>query len=119
MTDQILEILETSAIAWPNALMWRQAQPSVSYLPQGVSSSSVMAGDIEDHSHSSRPRAPSLRPPLPLPTLGSMLPPGIPLLPRTRDPFVEAASHYLRPSTTDISMPDYSASVSRSSQSRR
>lgn len=99
--------------------MWRQAQPNISFPPQHVSPPSATAGDIEDHSHSPRPRAPSFRPQLLPPTLGSMLPPGLPSLPRTSDPFVEAATHWRRPSTTDVSMPDYSSSVSRSSQSRR
>src|SRR5271167_4132043 len=100
--------------------MWRQVSFNASYLPQGISPRQVRTTGVETHSHSPRHKSTSVRPPLPPPTLGPMLPLGIPMFSRhgASDPFIESLNHWRQPSA-DISMPDYSGSTSQSSHSRR
>lgn len=117
----ILDILEASSIAWPNATMWRQVSFNASYLPQYVSPRHIRSAGMDDHSHSPRPRASLGRPPLPPPILGPMPPPGIPAFSRNAlsDPFIEPVHPWRQTSSTDVSMPDYSSSASWASHSRR
>ena len=117
----ISDILEASSIAWPNAAMWRQVSFNASYLPQYVSPRHIRSTGVEAHSHSPRPRTSLGRPALPPPTLGPMLPPGIPAFSRNAhsDPFIEPVHPWRQSSSTDVSMPDYSSSASWASHSRR
>src|SRR5580700_5489644 len=100
----VLDILEASSIAWPNTAMWRQVSFNASYLPQYVSPRHIRSTGVEAHSHSPRPRASLGRPALPPPTLGPMLPPGIPAFSRNAhsDPFIEPIHPWRQTSSTDI-----------------
>ncbi len=117
----IIDILEASSIAWPNASMWRQVSFNASYLPQYVSPQNIRSTGAEAHSHSPRPRTSLGRPTLPPPTLGQMLPSGMPVLSRNSysDPFIEPIHPWRQTSSADVSMPDYSSSASWASNSRR
>ncbi|KFY15542.1 hypothetical protein V492_01924 [Pseudogymnoascus sp. VKM F-4246] len=118
-----LEVLESSSIAWPNAEMWRHISFVAGMLPGGNVPRQASEGGIEAHSHSPRRRSVSLaRPQRPPPAMGMMLPPGLPAFPRPAnfDPFTEPrATQWRQPSSADVSMPDYSSSVSLASHSRR
>jgi hypothetical protein len=117
----ILDILEASSIAWPNAAMWRQVSFNASYLPQYISPRHIRSTEMEAHSHSPRPKASLGRPTIPPPILGPMLPPNIPAFSRNghSDPFIESVHPWRQTSSTDVSMPDYSSSTSWASHSRR
>jgi hypothetical protein len=101
--------------------MWRQVSFNASCLPQYVSPRNVATASVEAHSHSPRPRTSLSRPTLPPPTLGPMLPPGIPPFsrPGASDPFIEPVHPWRHSSSADVSMPDYSSSASWASHSRR
>ncbi|OBT73905.1 hypothetical protein VF21_08286 [Pseudogymnoascus sp. 05NY08] len=118
-----LEVLESSSIAWPNAEMWRHISFVAGMLPGGNVPRKASEGAIEAHSHSPRRRSISLaRPQRPPPAIGMMLPPGLPAFPRpvNFDPFTEPrATQWRQPSSADVSMPDYSSSVSLASHSRQ
>ncbi|KFY37578.1 hypothetical protein V495_07093 [Pseudogymnoascus sp. VKM F-4514 (FW-929)] len=118
-----LEVLESSSIAWPNAEMWRHISFVAGMIPGGNVARHASEGALEAHSHSPRRRSVSLaRPQRPPPTMGMMLPPGLPTFPRTAnfDPFTEPrATQWRQPSSADVSMPDYSSSVSMASHSRQ
>ncbi|KAH6709222.1 hypothetical protein BKA61DRAFT_678120 [Leptodontidium sp. MPI-SDFR-AT-0119] len=118
-----LDVLEASSIAWPNAAMWRQVPIVGPYFAQQFSPRQGSDG-IEVHSHSPRHRQ-SSRSTFPNP--GGSMPPPPPLFPRqpAYDPFITdhtnnpAFSGWRHTSTTDTSMPDYSSSNTRSSNSRQ
>ncbi|ELR03055.1 hypothetical protein VC83_05151 [Pseudogymnoascus destructans] len=118
-----LEVLESSSIAWPNAEMWRHISFVAGMLPGGNVPRKSSEGAVEAHSHSPRRRSISLaRPQRPPPAMGMMLPPGLPVFPRPAnfDPFTERrATQWRQPSSADVSMPDYSSSVSLASHSRQ
>jgi hypothetical protein len=101
--------------------MWRQVSFNASYLPQYVSPRNVATTSVETHTHSPRPRTSMSRPVLPPPTLGPMLPHGIPMFSRAAasDPFTESLHPWRQSSSADVSMPDYSSSSSWASHSRR
>jgi len=77
---------------------------------------------IEVHSHSPRRSSATLaRQEGPPPAMGMMLPPGLPSYPRAAnfDLFTEPRLLWRQPSSADVSMPDYSSSVSQASHSRQ
>ncbi|KFY58616.1 hypothetical protein V496_06048 [Pseudogymnoascus sp. VKM F-4515 (FW-2607)] len=118
-----LEVLESSSIAWPNAEMWRHISFVAGMLPGGNVPRKSSEGAVEAHSHSPRRRSASLtRPQRPPTGVGMMPPPGLPTFPRPAhfDPFTEpGATQWRQPSSADVSMPDYSSSVSQASHSRQ
>lgn len=103
--------------------MWRHISFVAGMIPGGNVARHASEGALEAHSHSPRRRSISLaRPQRPPPTMGMMLPPGLPTFPRTAnfDPFTEPrATQWRQPSSADVSMPDYSSSVSMASHSRQ
>lgn len=103
--------------------MWRHISFVAGMLPGGNVQRKSSGGAIETHSHSPRRRSASLaRPQRPPPAMGMMLPPGLPAFPRPAhfDPFTEPrATQWRQPSSADVSMPDYSSSVSLASHSRQ
>jgi hypothetical protein len=103
--------------------MWRHISFVAGMLPGGNVPRKSSEGAIEAHSHSPRRRSISLaRPQRPPPAMGMMLPPGLPVFPRPAnfDPFTEPrATQWRQPSSADVSMPDYSSSVSLASHSRQ
>jgi hypothetical protein len=106
--------------------MWRQVSFATPLLPQSDNATTKVGdGDIEVHSHSPRRRTISVaRQTLRPSTMGSMLPPGLPMYSRvvSYDPFTEPGSsrHWRHPSSSvDVSMPDYSTSTSNASGSRQ
>ena len=109
----LLEVLEQSSIAWPNAAMWRQVSLAGPYLAQQQSPQAVQ--NVEAHSHSPRRERIGTRVPQPpAPASGAMLPPTA-IFPRQQpyDPFtdqVHAAFNGWRQPSADVSMPDYSSS---------
>lgn len=100
--------------------MWRHISFVAGMLPGGNVPRKSSEGAIEAHSHSPRRRSASLaRPQRPPPAMGMMLPPGLPR-PAHFDPFTEPrATQWRQPSSADVSMPDYSSSVSLASHSRQ
>ncbi len=101
--------------------MWRQVSFNAACFPQVPSPRKVRDDGIEAHSHSPRSRASLARPTLPPPTLGPMIASNMPMFLRTGDPdpFTEPVNYWRKTSSADISMPDYSTSISRASHSRR
>jgi len=102
--------------------MWRQISLVGPYFAQQISPCQTSYG-IEAHSHSPRHGPTSTRPQLPATSIGSMLPPKVPVFPRhpTFDPFTEpvhtAFQGLRQPSSADVSMHDYSNSSTRASSS--
>lgn len=76
---------------------------------------------IEVHSHSPRRSSAALARQQGPPAMGMMLPPGLPSYPRAAnfDLFAEPRPLWRQPSSADVSMPDYSSSVSQASHSRQ
>jgi hypothetical protein len=103
--------------------MWRHISFVAGIIPGSNVPRKSSEGGIEVHSHSPRRRSVSLaRPQRPPPVMGMMLPPGLPAFPRAAnfDPFTEPrATQWRQPSSADVSMPDYSSSVSQASHSRQ
>lgn len=103
--------------------MWRHISFAAGMIPGSNAPRMSGEGGIEVHSHSPRRRSVSLaRPQRPPPVMGMMLPPGLPAFPRATnfDPFTEPrATQWRQPSSADVSMPDYSSSVSQASHSRQ
>ena len=125
------DVLEASAIAWPNAAMWRSVSFGPGTLPPAVPSyRQPSEPGVDVHSYSPRRRSGSRTgSTLPPPHMG-MLPPAIPSVPRAPlyDPFVDnrgpvwrQASASSAGASLDVSMPDYSSSsgMSQANQSRR
>jgi len=119
----IPDVLEASSIAWPNASMWRQVSFAASIMPGASIQRNASESGIEVHSHSPRRSSATLvRQQLPPYAMGMMPPPVLPSYLRAAnyDPFTEPRPALWRqPSSTDVSMPDYSSSVSQASHSRQ
>jgi hypothetical protein len=122
----LLDVLETSSIAWPNAAMWRQVSLLAPYFVQHTSPCRRQ-DDAETHSHSPRRGTGSMRPPPTVSSLSVINPENIPTFPSHAifDPFIEAEQTPMKSwrqprqsSTADVSMPDYSKSNTRTNSSR-
>lgn len=121
-----LDVLETSAIAWPNAIMWRQVSLLAPYFVQNASPG-PRHDEAEAHSHSPRRGGGSMRPPPALTSLSALNTENIATIsPRAIfDPFIETGEppmknwrHPRQTSTADVSMPDYSKSNTGTNSSR-
>jgi hypothetical protein len=115
----LLEILESSAIAWPNPGMWQQAQIHAQYLAATMLPSTTAARDLGDHAHSPRDKGSSSR--TRLPSLGgnATYSSYAEDYPRISDVLFDSALGWRRTSGTDVSMPDYSSCGSNANESRR
>ncbi|EPE27714.1 hypothetical protein GLAREA_04505 [Glarea lozoyensis ATCC 20868] len=118
-----LEVLEASGIAWPNSSMWRQVSIVGPYYTQQFSPQQNRDA-MEDHTHSPR-RAVQMNQPNANVNIGSLFNQNQQAFPRqpTFDPFTEpvhnAFSSWRNGSSTDLSMPDYSKSNTRTNSSRQ
>lgn len=121
-TDMVLEVLETSSIAWPNAAMWRQVSLLAPFYPQNTSPRGEADGlDLHTHSPRKLPIAP--RHSLPTENIASMPPPNRPVFRAqhpTHDPFIESSQPEFKKwrQPSDTSMADYSSANTRSTGSR-
>ena len=142
LTNGALDVLEYSAIAWPNAGMWAQAQARPSYAAPPSSARYHHKNDEKAHSHSPNRQIGSRRSshsnvPTPANTqwqTKTMPPPAMPWSPSTQanleaiaDPFVDLQFQGQRPtqprwkkesSIDDVSMPDYRSQTTDSNSSR-
>jgi hypothetical protein len=115
--------LEASGIAWPNSSMWRQVSIVGPYYTQQFSPQQNRDG-MEDHTHSPR-RAVQINQPNANVNIGPLFNQNQQAFPRqpTFDPFTEpvhnAFSSWRNGSSTDLSMPDYSKSNTRTNSSRQ
>ena len=110
------DVLEASAIAWPNAAMWRQVNLVGPYIAQQQQSPRKASSELELHGHSPRRNSGVARAKQPGRSQTGMPPPSNPF-PRTAttfDPFTDqihsAFTGWRQASGNDVSMPDYSSS---------
>jgi hypothetical protein len=114
-----MEILEASAIAWPNQQMWHTMTNMLSYVPQASPRKGRYADpDFQDHSHSPRRKNLASR----FEARGGMAPPPIALSFSKvggSDPFLEPRESHWLDSEADTSMIDGTRSCSSTSNSRQ
>ncbi|CAG8982609.1 hypothetical protein HYALB_00008101 [Hymenoscyphus albidus] len=113
----------TSAIAWPNAAMWRQVPVVGPYYAPHFASQQAEE-DTEAHSHSPRRAIMAARPPLATCNMESLYNQPVYLRPSMLDPFTEPSfsgwrqSSVRQSSATDVSMPDYTKPNTRTGSVR-